>query len=309
MSTENKIFNKLLTVNELFSLFSGIGDSLITNIDLRNTTFDKESLGNSLDLLIQLGFIRNKRGKYKKTRKDSRLQFIDFNNELYSRIRDTFKKELYGIFETDIEYDEELAAYYVVRNNIDLSISGLVMLLVGLGALGTNKLSVYILDETLINRSNVKLGRVIKSSKVTIFELRKKLILKDELGDAAELLAMQYEENQLHTAGIDKTPERVSLIDVAAGYDIVSFMKAESNKPDKFIEVKSCADSKYRFYISRNEIEVAKAKGEHYFLYLYNRQSKDFRIINNPYVELFKKDQDNWIIDSQVFEVHAVNKI
>nr|MBP7834965.1 DUF3883 domain-containing protein [Candidatus Saccharibacteria bacterium] len=275
--------------------------------DLSNTDFDKESLSNSLDLLIKLGFIHNKRGKYKKDKKVTKIQFIDFKDELYERIKDVFKKEVYGIFETDIEYDEHISAYYIRRNNIDLSISGLVMLLVGLGVLRSNKLSVYIVDRSLLDCGKTRESNIGDSNKITIFQLRNNLILKDALGDAAELLAIQYEEEQLRAIGIDRSPERVSLIDVAVGYDIVSFMSVESNKPDKFIEVKSCSDCTYKFYISRNEVEVAKSKRECYFLYLYNRQSKDFMIINDPYIELFKKDQNKWLIDSQVFEVHAIN--
>ncbi len=96
---------------------------------------------------------------------------------------------------------------------------------------------------------------------------------------------------------------QISHLDVSAGYDIVSFLSAKSEIPDKFIEVKSC-DENEMFYISKNEIETARKKGSSYFLYLYNRKTKTVRIVQDPYNNIIQKDE--WIKDPQIIRVRQI---
>ena len=48
--------------------------------------------------------------------------------------------------------------------------------------------------------------------------------------------------------------KRISEIDVSAGYDIVSFNSSQSQKLDRFIEVKAISNN--GFYWSKNEFEI-----------------------------------------------------
>lgn len=109
---------------------------------------------------------------------------------------------------------------------------------------------------------------------------------------------------------INKLPERISEYNVSAGYDIVSFVSIESLIPDKFIEVKSCSDERWIFYISKNELDVAKRKQDSYFLYLYNRKKRNFRIIQNPYKLLFESEEkDKWIMNPQIYQVKSLENL
>ena len=55
--------------------------------------------------------------------------------------------------------------------------------------------------------------------------------------------------------------------DCTVGYDIVSY---DINGNKKYIEVKSSTGSSNKFYLSKNEIEVARKYGENYFIYKVN---------------------------------------
>jgi len=48
---------------------------------------------------------------------------------------------------------------------------------------------------------------------------------------------------------------------------------------DKFIEVKSCSDDRWIFFISRNELEVAKNKQDSY-LYLFHGKGRKGVMVN-----------------------------
>lgn len=81
-----------------------------------------------------------------------------------------------------------------------------------------------------------------------------------------------------------------------AGYDILSFKKDSQNKIiEHYIEVKSTNSGKETpFFMSSNELEVAKIKGTQYSIYrLYksDKSDKDFNyyIINDPYNNIKKE--------------------
>jgi len=81
-------------------------------------------------------------------------------------------------------------------------------------------------------------------------------------------------------------PVRISLDDVGAGYDILSF---ETNGDKKFIEVKSI--SKGRFFWSENEVINSQTLKENYFIYCVkfaDGSPKEIsHIISNPYKKIF----------------------
>lgn len=100
---------------------------------------------------------------------------------------------------------------------------------------------------------------------------------------------------------------RISEIDVAAGYDIVSFDSNQSLEPDRFIEVKAVSNA--GFYWSRNEYEIAKLKGDTYYLYLVDlnridEQDYSPQMIQNPAVNVM--DTDEWFVESQSYYVKHI---
>lgn len=138
-------------------------------------------------------------------------------------------------------------------------------------------------------------------------ELLKKKLHKQELrGQKAEEIAINYEKTQAEKilGYIPKNViKHVSLINVSAGYDIVSFNKelAYNGTIRKiFIEVKAVDENDFRFYFSNNEIQTAKKYGESYYLYLVKipegeeiNEEKSIVKISNPYNNVVCNG--NWI--------------
>lgn len=102
--------------------------------------------------------------------------------------------------------------------------------------------------------------------------LKKKQAEKDSLDLAAEQAIIVFEIKRLTDISVLPSEiEHTSLENVLAGYDIKSFenyLDGNSNRIDRFIEVKAVSVADYKFYWSRNEMEIAKVFGEMYYLYL-----------------------------------------
>lgn len=144
-----------------------------------------------------------------------------------------------------------------------------------------------------------------RSRHYTLEQLRKKLEDNAEAGEMAESFVLSYERLRINNMKLNKEIRIISTIDVYAGYDIVSFNTDDSQKYDRFIEVK--AISKHNdFYWSSNEIEVARLKGDQYYLYLVNlsqiHQGKYLpQIIRNPAKIII--DSSDWLVEPQSFHV------
>lgn len=305
MNANNEIFKKLLTVDELFELYYQIGKSIFTNIDIENINKDRESKNNSIMLLSGTFFVgfNSESGIYfQKTVIENKALFTEI---LYKMLQENYPEAFRFINEVEIRYDESVAEYYTKRNSIKLDLSGLIMLLDGMNIIHLKDNLVYFVESTFLERITKVTNEKRKTS---LIELKKHLDLQEQLGNEAEIAAMEFEKTQLMVHNIVQQPERVSLYDVAAGYDIVSYMTVDSCVPDKFIEVKSCADESMQFYISRNEIETAKNKRRHYYLYLFNRQIKEFVVIQDPYNVLFENVDENWAIEPHAYRIHFLMK-
>ena len=137
--------------------------------------------------------------------------------------------------------------------------------------------------------------------------LMEKLERDKEAGAAAEAFVVEYEKRRIGGALAGKV-QQVSLIAVAAGYDIASFETVQSTKPDRFIEVKAIGDN--GFYFSKNELDTAKKLGAQYCLYLVDMkkvEQNDYvpEIIRNP--SLVFSDTSDWRIVPDSYHVTRVN--
>lgn len=88
-------------------------------------------------------------------------------------------------------------------------------------------------------------------------------------GDFAEKIVIKYELEELSNVnpGIISKVKQVSLEDDTLGYDVLSF---SPNGEEKHIEVKAVRNSPaltFRFYISQNEVTIAK-EDPNYYLYI-----------------------------------------
>ena len=139
---------------------------------------------------------------------------------------------------------------------------------------------------------------------------------RKDVGDAGETMAIDYEIKRLKDIKRDDLSDmvkQVSLVDPSVGYDITSFdgHGSDGSLHDRFIEVKSTTGTTPKFFWSRNEIKVARKRGDRYWIYLWTgvEGSAVLRMIQNPYRELFetgepKPDPYEYIVGKSVLE-HA----
>ena len=298
MTSETNIFNCLLEANDIFYLYTKIGDILKNEIDITNEGFSRKPLANTIELLTQLQIIQVLDGEYIKIEIYS--SFDLFFQNLMERIKETYHDTISSIVNCNKHYDEKRNQFYININEIPLKYMGLAMLMEQTGEFERINNRDYFLNFE-------KYKKIIDSKKtlLSLKELQKIIQHNAELGDFAEQFVLNYEKNKLKKAGISKQPQRISDIDVSAGYDIISYMD-DSNNPNKFIEVKSC-DNTLQFHISRNEIEKSKEKRNAYFLYLFNRVSQEVIEIQDPYVNIFQNNNE-WVYESESYVVTPTNR-
>ncbi len=166
----------------------------------------------------------------------------------------------------------------------------------------TKELSKYILNARYKKVFDKIVLPEIKKRKIGVDELRKSMEQQQIHGEIAEIFVLNFEKQRLENKdGIDWVAE----YSVAEGYDISSFQQKESESNDCFIEVKSYAGSPY-FYWSRNEVDISRIKGDHYFLYLVDRDQMkniDYKplIIQNPFKAVL--DNEDWIKQVEKYKI------
>lgn len=89
------------------------------------------------------------------------------------------------------------------------------------------------------------------------------------LGNAGELLVMEYEAQRLHQEGAKKYVDRIDHVSSSKGdglgFDILSF---DADGRERFIEVKTTAyDAETPFFISPNEVDFSGHKLDQFHLY------------------------------------------
>ncbi|MEG9861858.1 MAG: DUF3883 domain-containing protein [Parvularculales bacterium] len=107
---------------------------------------------------------------------------------------------------------------------------------------------------------------------VTEQQLERNLMENKKLGAQAEVAVVQFEKERLIKLGNKMQAElvrRISIINEAAGYDVESFDGDSDNIfANRLIEVKASREDKVRFYWTKNERNVAEAKGDTYWIYM-----------------------------------------
>lgn len=159
---------------------------------------------------------------------------------------------------------------------------------------------------------NNALDRAIKiperHKKISEKQLMARLEAQREQGERGELFVMEYEKKRISDTVKQGLIQRISTIDVAAGFDIVSLNSNESERPDRFIEVKTYKGAEH-FLWSDNEVDKAKVMGDSYYLYLVdddciNKEGYDPIIIQNPAKEIF--ESGNWIFEPDSYRINKL---
>ena len=136
-------------------------------------------------------------------------------------------------------------------------------------------------------------------------KLKKQLEDQEFQGERAEQFVLSYEVKRLEGHPYLSKIKQISVIDVTAGYDILSYNGVDSEKLDRFIEVKSYLGSPH-FYWSQNEIEKARRYEDKYYIYLIDVSKVDDpeyepRIIQNPADNILESNQ--WILSPTSYMV------
>ena len=146
------------------------------------------------------------------------------------------------------------------------------------------------------------------SKKLSLEQLKAKLEANSIAGYKAEEFVLSFERNRINQQALCPRIKIISQIDVSAGYDIVSFETQSSVCYDRFIEVKAMSKNA-GFYWSKNEISVAKIKGNQYYLYLVDLSqiSKPNYvpiIIQNPALTI--AESTDWFMEAESYHVRKV---
>ncbi len=176
----------------------------------------------------------------------------------------------------EIAYDSQLDRYVLPRRNIKYRYACYRNLLLSLSILDRREDGNYYIEDFLtdiITKENISKAKLSEASLMKLLEQQR---LQGEIG---EKYIIEYEKKRLELK-IDKSKiKRISVLDVSAGYDIISYNDIASATLNRFIEVKTYK-GKPHFHWSANEINTAKVRSNHYFLYLV-----DFNKISLPLYE------------------------
>jgi len=100
--------------------------------------------------------------------------------------------------------------------------------------------------------------------------LNEHLLERKEIGEIAEEIVLNYEKERVRKEG-GKVEclciNQISKLKPDAGYDIESFDGKSGIIPNRFIEVKGAKGTNPRFFLSENEIKVAKRLKDNYWIY------------------------------------------
>lgn len=113
---------------------------------------------------------------------------------------------------------------------------------------------------------------------------------REEIGLAGEDWVVDYEKGNLKdsdSAELAEKVERISQTNISAGFDVLSY---EVGGSEKFIEVKTTALSKLEFFLSSNELDIAREFKHRYWIYFLSEiyGSPKLVKIHNPSVEIGK---------------------
>lgn len=162
---------------------------------------------------------------------------------------------------------------------------------------------------TILQKLDKYIARPEVRRKVTEKQLFAQLQKKKELGNTGEEWVLDYEKRRITNPALNGKIKRISLIDVSAGFDIVSFDTNESTLFDRFIEVKTYKGNEH-FHWSHNEIEKANLMGDQYFIYLVDAdclEQEDYepKIIQDPIRKIgesegWAKRPDSYLVEKVI---------
>lgn len=204
-----------------------------------------------------------------------------------------------------ITYDISLNRYIMSPTSISHRYAGFRNILVDFDVIKLRNDAHY----TVCQRLDEYICKPDVRRRITEKQLLAQLEKKKELGNIGEEWVLEFEKRRITNKTLSSQIRRISIIDVGAGFDIVSFNSNESLRSDRFIEVKTFKGSVH-FHWSHNEIQKARLMGESYYLYLVDADclsTDDYepQIIQNPIIAIGQSP--DWLKKADSFLVEPTN--
>lgn len=189
-------------------------------------------------------------------------------------------------------YDVQVDRFYIEKNCVSMRYACIRNLLISFDILVRRSSDSYYVSTEYVNKA---IPHIKSNRKLSQGNLQNKLEQDARQGAEGETFVMEYEKRRLEGRTDLDAIKQVSIIDVSAGYDIISYNDIYSTKLDRFIEVKTYR-GKPHFHWSSNEMNEAKLRMDHYYLYLVsydemNKQGYRPIIIKNP-INYFKNNAE-----------------
>jgi hypothetical protein len=159
-------------------------------------------------------------------------------------------------------------------------------------------------DKVQLNPQYSYYVRVVKEKQVRLSQkqIDSQLKLMKKIGEIAENLAVEFEQNRLKIKGFEYESNKVQRISqefANAGYDVASFDgRSPSGEFDRFIEVKGSSGKELDFHWSENEKNIASELKERYWIYFFpqidadtNSSTQEPVRIQNPASVLFSNTE------------------
>ena len=249
---ENINYNNIENLYYLIKKDSNYLDSVKIQY-LRKNKFFLETLNFLIDInLVQvenntLIIIKNLDKNFKKNLFYSLIKKPDYGSCLKSYIDNfTSNEELTNFFKPDPLY-----------NNLTIDLRNF---LISSKTIKYENGYYILIDESILI--------LLKKKEFSPQDLQKVIDKNNLIGLEAEKIIYNEEKNKFAKLNSNLKPDHISLRDVSAGYDILSYQKNNDNFEKIFIEVKAVSRSNYTFHLSVQELQTAKRYKGSYYIYL-----------------------------------------
>jgi len=313
MLNDLRQYHNLGTPNYFFQLLKSVDDSENSNWSLNDLDSlfynriidDNHIFDGCIDLAVRINVLTIN-GDYYTVNND----FSDSLNSV-NQMKDKFVQYLFislkdensfhSIFQSQyLSYDIIYKSFQINNSAFGFKFKNFRQLLIDFGAITTHptiEFNSYILNSRFKKLFDKTILPEIKKRKIGIDEFKKSIEKQQIYGEEAEKFVMDFERKRLGDKQIDWVAQYI----VNEGYDIASYNEKDDKEYNRFIEVKSYDGNKPYFFWSRNEVNVAKRKLEHYWIYLVNRtemNNEDYEPImeQNPIENIL--NDGNW--DKQI---------
>jgi hypothetical protein len=291
-----------IKLSHLYTLCITLADTRVRHVsNIRRKYLENAlSFDETLSLLVDLKIVKNN---------SDELYLIKSFSLIHDSIDDFKNKFLPILFSANDEVSEHLRDFLL---NFQVDIDKTFFKATDLQKIKFSDIRNLLLELDFIKVSDDNSTYIINPQYTSLFinhflrkilspkTLKQRQLENDSIGLAAEKAIIEFEVRRLKDISIKpKEIEHTSQYNVLAGYDIKSFenyLDSNAKLIDRYIEVKAVSALDYKFYWSRNELEISRIFGEKYFLYLLpviSENTFDFEklmIIKNPFKTIYSNE-------------------